>query len=290
MGSTMILPDFVLPSRVHQQWDYSGMDSVDHCLDKKYFLSYPHKVHYSYNSRGFRDEEWPNTLDELKNAIWCFGDSFTVGVGQPFDHIWPQVLSTTLGRRIINVSMDGASNDWIIRKLKRVHEVINPKNIVILWSYTHRRELPDADLLDEQRMLLSGTDSSQQDVAHWIQLTEQVKNLDSGIVQATIPYFHRSSFQEISHQWSTIKGSAWPNCPRSLPELENLPEFVKQELKFVFKCYKKFQYSFSDANKLVFPDNVICIKEQLDWARDYHHFDLLTAQWLVDRICQQLNS
>ena len=289
MGSTVILPDFVLSSRANQHWQYSGIDSIEHCLNKNHFRSYPYSIEYAYNSRGYRDAEWPDTLDELKRAIWCFGDSFTVGVGQPFDHIWPQVLSKKLQHRIINVSMDGASNDWIFRKLKRVYEVINPKNIVILWSYTHRRELPDANLLDEDRMLLSGTDSPQQDDAHWLQLTEQVRNLDSCIVQATIPNFQGSGFQEISHQWSAIKGSTWPDCPKSLAELENLPDYIKQELKSVFKCYKKFQHSFLDANKLVFPDDVIYIKKQLDWARDFHHFDLLTAQWLVDRVCQRLN-
>ena len=287
MGSTVILPDFVLPSRANQHWQYSGIDSIEHCLNKDHFQSYPHSIEYAYNSRGYRDAEWPDTLEELKRAIWCFGDSFTVGIGQPFDHIWPQVLSKKLGRRIINVSMDGASNDWIVRKLNRVHEVIGPKNIVILWSYTHRRELPDADLHDEQRRLLSDRDSPQQDDAHWIQLTEQVQNLDSCIVQATIPNFQSTDFRELSHHWSKIKDPAWPDCPRSLAEFENLPEYIKQELKSVFKCYNKFEYSFLNAD--VFPGDIIYIKKQLDWARDYHHFDLLTAQWLVDQICPQLN-
>ena len=57
----MILPDFILPSRQNQVWDESGLDSYAACLDKKHFKSYPHKVEYRYNSRGFRDTEWPET-------------------------------------------------------------------------------------------------------------------------------------------------------------------------------------------------------------------------------------
>jgi hypothetical protein len=122
----VILPDFQLSSRANQQWQYSGIDTLEHCSNKQHFLSYPHLVEYVYNQRGFRDEEWPDSLDELKNAIWCVGDSFTVGIGQPFAHIWPQVLSKSLARRTINVSMDGASNDWIFRKACQIIDKINP--------------------------------------------------------------------------------------------------------------------------------------------------------------------
>jgi hypothetical protein len=285
----MILPDFILPSRVNRHWQYSGIDSIEHCLNREHFLSYPYPVNYVYNSRGYRDAEWPDSLEELERAVWCVGDSFTVGVGQPLKHTWPQVLAKKLGRRTINVSMDGASNDWIARKIKRIVESINPKNIVVLWSYTHRRELPDAKLSDEHRILLCDGDSTQQDAIRWIGLSKQIQNLNSSIVQATIPGFHYLAADSVTDHWEAIKDMSWPDCPTTLSELERLPNYIKEELKFVFKCYNDFEYALSDANKLVFPDNVIYIKHQLDWARDHHHFDLLTAQWLVDQICPHLD-
>jgi hypothetical protein len=55
MGATLILPDFILPSRVNQHWQYTGLDSEDQCLNPKHFKSYPHPVTYQYNSRGCRD-------------------------------------------------------------------------------------------------------------------------------------------------------------------------------------------------------------------------------------------
>ena len=76
----MILPDFTISSKINQNWAYSGMDSPDLCLDSKHFKSYPYSVSYQYNSRGYRDHEWP---DDLQNAVWCIGDSFTVGIGSP---------------------------------------------------------------------------------------------------------------------------------------------------------------------------------------------------------------
>lgn len=136
----MILPDFILPSRVNQHWQYLGIDSIEECLDKKWFKKYPYNVEYHYNSRGFRDSKWPESIEELKQAIWCIGDSFTVGLGAPVEHTWPCLLQQHTGMRTINLSMDGASNNWISRKTIGILKEISPKNIIIHWSYISRRE------------------------------------------------------------------------------------------------------------------------------------------------------
>ena len=60
----MILPDFLLPSRVNKRWEFSGIDSIEQCLDKNHFKNYPHPITYSYNSRGFRDNEWPESINK----------------------------------------------------------------------------------------------------------------------------------------------------------------------------------------------------------------------------------
>ena len=136
----MILSDFILHSRVNAVWQFSGMDSIEECRDKKHFKNYPYKVEYVYNSRGFRDTEWPESLEELKNAIWCIGDSFTVGLGSPLEHTWPYLLQQQTGRRCINVSMDGTSNEWIARKGISLVNTISPDIVIAHWSYTNRRE------------------------------------------------------------------------------------------------------------------------------------------------------
>jgi hypothetical protein len=277
MGSTMILPDFVLPSRVHQQWEYSGMDSIDYCLDKNHFLSYPHKVHYSYNSRGFRDEEWPNTIDELKSAVWCVGDSFTVGVGQPFDHIWPQVLSKKLDRRTINISMDGASNHWIARRVQTIVDIIHPRYIVILWSYTHRREHANQLLNDEQRRIPYSTTSVEEDYSNWLELLESINPSSTKIVHSTIPDFH--PIINYTDTWNNIKDQSWPECPCTIADFENLPKYILDEMKNVHGCYDEIRTQLESS--------IIHIRQRLDCARDHHHFDILTAQWLVSQIWNQ---
>ena len=44
---------------------YSGMDCAKDCFDKKHFKNYTKKISYQYNSKGFRDNEWPDDLSNV---------------------------------------------------------------------------------------------------------------------------------------------------------------------------------------------------------------------------------
>jgi hypothetical protein len=266
------------------------MDSLEHCLNKRHFVDYPHSIEYTYNSRGFRDRNWPDSLDELRNAVWCIGDSFTVGIGQPLAHIWPQVLSDTINRRTINISMDGASNDWIYRRAIDIIRYINPVHMVVMWSYTKRRESDRIDMPDEDRRIETSKESSEQDYDHWLILSNRLHTANDQVIQTTIPdYIHLRP----EYLWNTIKGPDWPPCPQNISELENLPSWVVKELSDFFKCYTQLKDSLRETQKKhTLSQNlladVIHIHKRLDWARDHHHFDILTSQWLVDRIMPRL--
>jgi hypothetical protein len=186
----MILPDFILSSRVNQEWEYSGIDSAEYCMDKKHFDSYPYQVNYKYNSRGFRDEEWPTDINELKQAVWCVGDSFTVGIGSPVEHTWVYQVGRQLNKKTINVSMDGASNEWIARKVLQIQETISPDLIIIQWSYTHRREHEYILLSDEDRRIYNCKEESQQDIDNTICCIKTVaEKSTSNIIHSFIPHF-----------------------------------------------------------------------------------------------------
>jgi hypothetical protein len=160
-----------------------GLDTYEQCLDKEYFKAYPHNVFYFFNQRGFRDNEWP---ENVENKVWCVGDSFTVGLGQPFEHIWPQQIDNS-----INVSMNGASNDWIARKALYIIQNTNPSAVLIQWSYLHRRENPDHTLPDEMRMMQQDP-SDVNDVGNFlknIKLVESNKGLIP-VVHSFIPKFY----------------------------------------------------------------------------------------------------
>jgi len=276
----MILPDFILHSRVNARWDYSGMDSIEDCFNKKHFKNYPHTVKYVYNSRGFRDAEWPESIEELKNAIWCIGDSFTVGLGSPLEHTWPYLLQQQTGRRCINVSMDGASNDWIARKTQAIIKEINPTDIVIMWSYTHRRENKNLLLSDESRRIWAVPDG---DIVNFTSCLDSIKH--PGIKHCVIPegeYYISDLFNNLTDTYNNVKGPLWPQI-NNYDDFLNLPNKVVHELKTVFKLYDFLLNSFREIEENKWFYNMLYVK-QLDYARDYNHFDKLTSQWLVEQI------
>jgi hypothetical protein len=160
-----------------------GLDTYEQCLDKEYFEKYPYSVFYFFNQRGFRDNEWP---DNIEKKIWCVGDSFTVGLGQPFEHIWPQQIDNSL-----NVSMNGASNDWISRKALYIIQNANPNAVLIQWSYLHRRENLDHTLPDEMRMMQQDP-SDVNDVENFLKNIKLVESNKGSIpvVHSFIPKFY----------------------------------------------------------------------------------------------------
>jgi hypothetical protein len=284
----MILPDFILHSRVNARWDYSGIDSIKDCLDKTHFKNYPHKVEYSYNSRGFRDAEWPNSIDELKNAIWCIGDSFTVGIGSPLEHTWPYLLQQQTGRRCINVSMDGASNEWIARKTQKIIKEINPTDIVIMWSYTHRREKKDNSLSDEARRMYSEMYvDGLEDFVNFKSCIESVNNQYNNIKHTAIPVaFEGSDLNELIKLYNDVKNVTWEFVVTN-DDFDNLPSNIVTELINDFKVYDRMLELSEMARIIDYCKSVhdLLEVERLDYARDYHHFDKLTSQWLIEQIC-----
>jgi hypothetical protein len=292
MGAAVILSDVALTSRSNQTWAFSGLDTFEQCIDQQHFSSYPHNISYVYNSRGFRDCEWPTTVDELSEAVWCIGDSFTVGVGSPLEFTWPQVLQHQLQRRCINVSMDGASNNWISRTASKIIKEIRPKTVVVLWSYFHRREHPDTQLLDEQRRLHCLGTSDHEDFINFqtcfFDLLEVCNLMHTQSIHATIPGAYRIlDFDQLNESWNNIRDPSWPAAvPVSLSQFHALPQHIQTEIiknHQVFDDYTLY-YSVTD---FVSTHQIFDVP-QLDFARDHHHFDLKTSQHFVNYIVDQL--
>jgi hypothetical protein len=183
-----MLDDLRLTFSANQCLTELGIDSYDQCLDKEFYSTYPYSIFYFFNSRGFRDNEWPS---QIENQIWCVGDSFTVGLGQPFEHTWHQQLKQISASSTINISLNGASNDWISRKACYILQHANPKAVSIQWSYLHRRENKNKMLLDEQR-LMHHDPSDPNDVENFlknISLVESFKK-DTPVIHSFIPKFN----------------------------------------------------------------------------------------------------
>ncbi len=285
-GREIILPDLCLGSKQNQHFEYSGMDSLEKCQNKKHFLGYPHKINYSFNSRGFRDQEWPSSMQELQDAIWCIGDSFTVGVGSPYNHTWPQILSLRTNARTVNVGMDGASNNWISRRVNDIMQTINPRRMIVMWSYVERREIEKnhwwAKIYKDIR------DPSWPDCDNILDiefLPTYIKQEIVNVHNIKLPF--DPGDEDLIHQ--DIKSTDqehyenWKYCVDLVAQHNNIihsviPRFVPDDnLDNIF-----WQYLKHNVEKHVDPFL------QLDWARDGHHFDILTAQHFVSNLMNHL--
>lgn len=279
----MILPDFILKSRMDQLWYESGIDTRISCLDKKHFDNYPYQITYEYNSRGFRDVEWPDS-NGLFNSIWCVGDSFTVGLGSPIGHTWPVLLKTASKRNTINISMDGASNDWIARKVLKILDVISPKNIVIQWSFLPRVESDEINLPDEERKKQydAGDPSFKRAFNNFKKnfLSIETAKSKTNIIHSFIP--NAIALPDVTKIWDNIKGTEWPSqMPTNLNDLYSLQPFIISELVTVdqfenFEIYLEYYELLRNTTMIEY--------SQIDHARDSFHYDIKTASKIVNEI------
>ena len=283
MGPQLILPNFVLPSRIGQVEQYTGIDSLKHCRNREHFKSYLHTIEYQYNSRGYRDQEWPA---DLTHAVWCLGDSFTVGLGSPQEHTWPYLLQQISGQRCINVSMNGASNNWILQKANELLDQLQPDAIVIHLSYLHRGAKPDSSLSDEDRRL--AVRDGAVDTPLWLgQLQQDISKLNQRRGRTKIIYSFIPGWaveKTFANEWAKIAGSAWCSMPESRTEWNDIPLFVQEELtKFELKDLFLNWSQLLDTMPLHVPEF-----EVQDWARDHHHYGLVTAQNFALSVSQLL--
>jgi len=218
---------------------FSGLDSYEFCLDQKYFKDYKKNISYNYNSRGFRDLEWPN---DLSDVVWCVGDSFTVGLGQPFEETWPFLLEKNIGKRCLNLGEDGCSNDTIALRTKEIINLYNPKILIVMWSYFSRRRVNNKDVWYFKKDF-----GAKKDFENFYKNFYSINTLKSNIIHLLVP----NAFID--------------NTERSILLLD-----------------KKFK--LLKGNQI----NKILQFNQLDYSRDYHHFDIKTSKYICDLIIKKI--
>lgn len=148
-------------------------------VDIEKFLTYSYPISYNYNSRGFRDYEWPS---DLSDVIWCVGDSFTTGIGVSFEHRWTNILEKKINKRCINLGIDGASNQLIRNICLQLLRDYRPKIIIPMWSFFHRRHE------DPWNMLQLTNSSKEEDCTTFLDCFKDVNNNTScKVVNLLIP-------------------------------------------------------------------------------------------------------
>ena len=162
-----------------------GLDSLEHCFDKNHYKSYPDDIVYKFNSMGYRDIE-----QYSGNEILAIGDSFTLGLGVNVDDTWPAQLSKILNYPVLNFSLNGASNDWIVRRASELMNFFNPNAIIVHYTFSHRRERPFPDWHDDERTECEPLYSNEQNLTNWQENFKKINQLSAPIVHSFIPNWH----------------------------------------------------------------------------------------------------
>ncbi len=232
-----------LESQINKYYTEVGIDSIEKCTDIEHFQNYKKHVDYRLNSRGFRDTEWP---ENLENCIFAVGDSYTVGIAQPFAETWPQLLQDISGYKIINISLSGASNSWILRKCNYIIDNIKPKYVIPHWSFLHRDEKPDQSLNDEARQMHFADNKKYiLDTKRMLMDFIDTKLLDKQINKTKI-----------------------------------INSFISAEV-----AYASIPFLIDDNDtKILLPWT-----NQLDYARDYVHYDIKTSYEIANRLNEYID-
>jgi hypothetical protein len=135
-----MLDTVIAPAFLNNDQPYLGCDDpTSGSLQKAYnydlteYHNYPFNIHYKFNSRGFRDKEWPA---DVNNKVWCVGDSATCGTGVALEHMYSNLLKDA-----INCSKILADNEWIRDVALSILSNTKPKLVTIQWSFFHRNYL-----------------------------------------------------------------------------------------------------------------------------------------------------
>lgn len=291
----MVLPTFYLFSWINLIQEKTGLDDVDTCIDPDHWRNYRWPIDYRHNSRGYRDAEWP---EDLSNVTWCFGDSFTAGIGVPFTHTWPQVLQQRIKQPCINISMDGASNEWIARKIEELSQEITPKRIIIQWSFTHRRESNELFNLDYQweRFYNDIKDSSWPDCCSVKDFDRLPQHIQKEIVtdfadeeKLKLLDLRHSNYDLFSDEnrrlhyvedqdnnaKNTVECIQRVHC--AVPNTDVIHSFIPE-----FGTLEEQAVVVSSIQQQGL--KYVPVFAKLDLGRDGYHYDVLTANYIVDQI------
>jgi hypothetical protein len=258
-------------------------------VGRRQFKKYQQEIQYQFNSRGFRDSEWPS---DLASAVWCIGDSFTLGVGVPEHNTWPRLLQTRLGKRCVNLGFEGASNQWIARRAVAVLQQVCPQIMVIHWSFVHRREYDYQELLNQRwknhyQQIRAREWPACPEIQDFATLPQQIQN--------EILNEHSMSWQEFDDEDRRIHYS---RCTDQ-QDIDNLLECVDRvtlvagNTVIVHSAIPVFvpQGQAHSVDSAMSQRDILWVGAvtQRDHGRDQFHYDRITAEYLVNDIQQALN-
>tara|TARA_B100001094_G_C18193560_1_gene808970 strand:- start:2252 stop:3130 length:879 start_codon:yes stop_codon:yes gene_type:complete len=139
--------------------DSFSINQLGYTLDR--FLNFG----YTKNSYGFRDyKNREYELENSENEIWCFGCSWTEGMGVPAEYSWPARIEQETGITVKNFGVGGGGPFTAHRIMKAWLEnaTYKPSKIYMLgwWPGRFEYRFNDKYILIHARLLADGHELS----------------------------------------------------------------------------------------------------------------------------------
>ena len=207
-------------------------------------------ITYSFNKFGYRQYN----INELKDKIFCFGCSFTMGHGLPDNHTWPFLLGEKLNMAPVNYGVGGISSNYIARSLYQIINTISeedyPKHIFILFPNFFRKEvlINDNEELDYIRFCIGGGSNHTKDSVKLNYPSIKSKHIDAyfnshSIIKCFFDFVYDFQFinnllesKNISWSWSS-----WASIFNILTE-EDINFYLKNNTVLENNKLKNFKY------------------------------------------------
>lgn len=126
-----------MPSDTKESFDRMMQDPVHRAYFHELGWDKLGGITYSFNSHGFRSEEFDQTADNIV-ALGC---SFTMGIGLPYKDIWPTRIGEALNLKVCNLAWGGSSSDRCFRLADYWVPHLRPKLVVLLNPPRGRMEV-----------------------------------------------------------------------------------------------------------------------------------------------------
>jgi hypothetical protein len=178
--------NIIIPRYANLTCSELGHDSPQHVGNK--FCNYT-PVQYHFNANGFRTHDF-SEIDS--DCILVFGDSFTLGLGTNIENRFTDVMQQQLGLKVFNISLNGASNDWIARRVVDMLNFVQPRAVVIHYTFSHRREHADTTWFDDERTLCEPQYTDLENFYNWQKNFNLIVNTVGHIplIHSFIPTWH----------------------------------------------------------------------------------------------------
>jgi hypothetical protein len=190
--------------------------------------------------------------------------------------------------------MDGASNDWIARRCCQIIAAVQPHLMLIQWSYTHRRELPlhNVDQEIDQRWRRFYQDIR---APHWpesqsFQLFDRLPPEIQTEIRQDPYWLTLITADDHNRRLDNPGRDAIINDDLNTENFfENVHrvEAAKRSTRIVHTFIPRFTADTQRMHEMLqqqMPGEWLPEIRQQDFARDGHHYDIVTATCLVDDI------